>query len=134
MNFHIEKCALMLIKCSFCLNKYPKINMNEHKVKCGENLIQCELCFQKVKMKDYISHKNNKCINSCIICFNCFVSFSRINFIDHNEFMCIKILFKTFKRDYRIERGRRMYLEEEVRRLNDQITDLRRKLNSYSSS
>ena len=134
MNFHIEKCALMLIKCSFCLNKYPKINMNEHKVKCGENLIQCELCFQQVKMKNYISHKNNKCINSCIICFNCFVSFSRINFIDHNEFMCIKILFKTFKRDYRIERGRRMYLEEEVRRLNDQITDLRRKLNSYSSS
>ena len=48
--------------------------------------------------------------------------------------MCIKILFKTFKRDYIIERGRRMYLEEEVRKLNDQITDLRRKLNSYSSS
>ena len=48
--------------------------------------------------------------------------------------MCIKILFKNYKRDFRIERGRRMQLDEEIKRLNDQISDLRRRLNNYNSS
>ena len=129
---HIEKCALSLVKCAFCLNKFSKIDMNNHKIKCGENLIKCELCFQNVKMNNYLTHKQT-CINSCIICFNCFNSFTKVNFLNHNELICMKILFKTYKRDFRIERGRRMQLDEEVKRLNDQIADLRRRLNNYNS-
>ena len=133
INIHIEKCALSLVKCAFCLNKYPKIKLNEHKIKCGENLIKCELCFQKVQMNNYLNHKKN-CINFCTICYYCFNSFTHIDFINHNQFMCIKILFKNYKRDFRIERGRRMQLDEEIKRLNDQISDLRRRLNNYNSS
>jgi hypothetical protein len=116
-------------KCNFCFCHIKRINMKEHMKKCGESLINCEFCFMKVKLNDYNKHILN-CENNGIICFNCFNLFTQETFLTHNELICVKILFKTFKRDFRIERARRIQLENENVRLNNQVNDLRRQLNN----
>lgn len=129
MNEHIRNCSLIEEKCNYCFCNIKRINMKEHMKKCGESLINCEFCFMKVKLNDYNKHILN-CENNGIICFNCFNLFTQETFLTHNELICVKILFKTFKRDFRIERARRIQLENENVRLNNQVNDLRRQLNN----
>ena len=130
LDSHIQICGMIKIKCDLCMEPIPKIYLNEHINECGKSLVQCDLCFKNIESKEFRNHKK-KCENKNLLCFNCFNIFTYKNYLLHNEFVCVKVLFKTFRRDFRIERGRRMNLESENLRLNSEINDLRRKINSY---